>query len=213
MFRLKTITVFASAVALSATASANLLENSGFEDPVVADGAPFVGEWEGFAGGGAAGSGNSTINPLSGAQHLAANIDASPNSFAGAFQDEDNLNAGDIATFSIWALDALGDTGSGVEMRMEFRDSVSDTEIGRTINFVPGDTLPALTNNNYTLLSISETIPAGADTIRAVVAIQSFGGPATQSIFFDDASLTVVPEPASLAMAGLGALALMRRRK
>jgi hypothetical protein len=33
------------------------------------------------------------------------------------------------------------------------------------------------------------------------------------SVFFDDASLDVVPEPASVALAGIGAVVLLARRR
>jgi MYXO-CTERM domain-containing protein len=52
-----------------------------------------------------------------------------------------------------------------------------------------------------------------------VYAIQSFGNaglPDLGTVFVDDASLTVVPEPATLALAavsGLGLLAVHRRRR
>src|SRR5262245_46898252 len=77
----------------TSTFAANLLVNSSFESPITYDGAPFVGSWEGFNGGGAAAV-NSTTLPRTGAQSLGLSINNSPNTFAGAFQDVPGLAPG-----------------------------------------------------------------------------------------------------------------------
>lgn len=196
----------AAALSLTATtAQANLLTNPGFEDPVTADGPPFVGFWEAFNGGGAA-SFNSTVMPLSGLQHLELQINNTPNTFAGAFQDIPGLIAGQELTWSGWTKD-VGADGGGAEVRIEWRDSVGNIEVSRTPNFVP-----VLTPGEYTLWSLTDTVPAGADTARVVYAIQSFGAGPNQNHYVDDTSVTVIPEPASLALLGLGGLAMLRRR-
>ena len=195
-----------AAACVASTAHANLLANPSFEDPVTSDGPPFVGFWEAFAGGGAV-SLNEAALPLSGAQHLTMNIGDTPNTFAGAFQDVPVV-AGQIATFSGWALSLLDD-GASNEIRIEWRDSVLDVEVSRTANFAP----PALSAAAYTQWSVTVPVPAGADTARAVYAIQSFGGPPTQIVYLDDVSFTVIPEPAAglLALLGLAPVALRRR--
>ncbi len=208
MMRLKVphLKMLASALVVAVSGSvvqANLLSNAGFEDPVTYDGPPFVGFWEAFSGGGTAASFNSTVMPLSGAQHLELVIDNQANNFAGAFQDVEGLSEGEEITFSVWAKNVGLDSG-GSEMRIEWRDSVSNTEISRTPNLVPSLT------SEYTLITLTDNVPAGADTARVVYAIQSFGGALNQNVYLDDAS--VIPEPASMALLGLGGLALLRRR-
>ncbi len=196
----------AATMSLTATsAQANLLTNPGFEDPVTADGPPFVGFWEAFNGGGAA-SFNSTVMPLSGLQHLELQINNAPNTFAGAFQDIPGLIVGQELTWAGWTKD-LGVNAGGAEVRIEWRDSVSNVEITRTPNMVP-----VLTPGEYTQWSLTALVPAGADTARVVYAIQSFGAGPSQLHFVDDTSVTVIPEPASLALLGLGGLAMLRRR-
>lgn len=56
-------------------------------------------------------------------------------------------------------------------------------------------------------------MPEGADTARAVYAIQSFGGVSDQQVFVDDVSF--VPEPSPHALIGSAgvALAILGRRR
>ena len=195
---------------LASRASAqNLLVNPGFEQPITFDGPPFIGSWEGFQGGDApvtAVTSNSTANPRSGAQHASLVIGGSVNNFAGVFQDV-TVAAGQGVTVSGWQM--TPSTFDVVnEVRIEWRNSVSNTEISRTANQNPAVT------GQYSQFSYTFTAPAGADTARFVYAIQSFGGGASHqgTLYLDDMSL-VVPEPTSLAMLGLGGLALVRRRR
>ena len=196
---------FLAMITFASPASANLLANPGFEDPITSDGPPFVGFWEAFNGGNTAVAQNSTSSPLSGSQSLELLIDGGTNTFAGVFQDVDGLLSGQVGTFSGWHK-SLGDAG-GIEIRIEWRDSVSDVEITRTPNLVltPG--------TEYETFELSDTVPAGADTARVVYAIQSFGAPPNQTVYVDDTSF-LIPEPSSaslLLLAGLF-LAAFRRR-
>jgi hypothetical protein len=195
------------ALFLTASVSyANLLDNSGFEDPLTSDGPPFDDNWEAFTGGAGAISINSTTNPLSGTQHLQLQISGTANNFAGVFQDVPGLSAGEELTWSGWSLDAGTDAG-GTEIRIEWRDSVGNAEISRTANYVP------VLTDVYTQWSLTDTVPAGADLARVVYAIQSFGAGPNQNIYVDDVSVTVIPEPASLALLGLGGLVMFLRRR
>ncbi len=208
---MKTLSALLSAVVLTAiasTASANLIVNGGFEDPVTYDGPPFVGSWEGFSGSASAGAGNSAAMPRTGAQALDVAIFGEANTFAGVFQDVDGLIAGQTTLFSGWHL-SLGDVG-GIEIRIEWRDSVTDTEIARTANLTP------IIGNSYEEFSLSAIVPTGADTARVVYVLQSFGAGPNQQVFVDDVSFVVdalVPEPTTLGLIGLGGLMLFRLRR
>lgn len=187
--------------------AANLFGNPSFEDPITYDGPPFLGSWEGFSGSSNASAVNDTANPLSGAQHATVSILGDDNSFAGLFQDAAGYSEGQEVTFS--GYHALGGAADvGVEFRIEWRDSVSDTEISRT----PNSTTAPL-SADYELFSITATVPAGADTGRFVYAIQTFGGEPgpsnTGTIYLDDFHVT--PEP-SAALLALLALAPLTRR-
>lgn len=197
--------------ALSASqASANLLANPSFEDPITSDGPPFVGSWEGFQGPGALAS-NGNASPRSGLQELNLVIDNTNNTFTGAFQDVPGLTAGTPVIFSGWHKKGSNPADVGVEIRIEWRNSGSNSEITRTPNLTdaPG--------NDYIPFTLPSIVPAGADTARVVYAIQTFGGEPgptnTGLVYVDDVSL-VIPEPMSIALCGLGGLALLfvRRR-
>ncbi|MFO1511641.1 MAG: PEP-CTERM sorting domain-containing protein [Verrucomicrobiota bacterium] len=206
--------VLTSVVLLSLTTStfaANLLVNSGFEDPITYDGAPFVGSWEGFNGGGATAA-NSTLFPRTGAQSLGLSINNTVNTFAGAFQDVPGLAPGMSFSLDGWHATTSNPLSLGVEIRIEWRNSISNSEVSRTANLTP------VPGASYLAFNLSGLVPAGADTARVVYAIQSFSTSplGNGTVYVDDMSFTtVVPEPTSMALLGLGglALAVARRRK
>jgi hypothetical protein len=191
----------------------NLLANPSFEDPLTNDGPPFVGFWETFQGGGAA-SFRDTVMPRSGEGHLAMVIDNTNNTFAGAFQDVEGLVPGQVMNFSLWHKTLSLPANLVSEMRFEWRNSVSNTEVSRT-NLTPNP----VPTDAYTQLSLIAPVPAGADTARVVYAVQSFTNdnlPDSGHVYVDDASLTVIPEPATLSLAGgfmALCLAAIRRRR
>lgn len=214
MKRLLSATLAALAVTALATPAAlaqNLLVNPGFEDPVTSDGPPFVGFWEVFAGGGASSS-RDTVDPRNGAGHLAVSITAD-NTFAGAFQDVEGLSPGQLMDFSLWYKSTSLPFNVISEMRIEWRKVGQAVEVGRTPNLTTPPT------DMYSPLSLVAAVPAGADTARLVYAIQSFTNgslPDLGTVYVDDASFTVVPEPATLALAvlsSLGLITLQRRRR
>jgi hypothetical protein len=193
----------------SRASAVNQFANPGFEAPITQDGPPFVGSWEGFNAGPGSSAANSTTTPRSGAQDLALNITNTDNSFAGAFQDVAGLTAGSPVTFGGYLMSPSNPLDLGVEMRIEWRNSVSNTEISRTPNLTP------VPGSSYTLFEVNSVVPVGADTARAVFAIQTFGPQPTNNgtVFVDDASFEVVPEPATAGVLAFGALALTRLRR
>jgi len=208
-------TCVVAAIALSmlgsSPAAGNLLVNPGFEDPITNDGPPFVGFWEGFQGGNAV-SARGTDMPRNGEGHLALDI-SGDQTFAGAFQDVEGLSPGQLMNFSVWHK-TLDDPFTLVsEVRIEWRKTGEPAEISRTDNLLTPPTL------DYSQVSVVAPVPAGADTARVVYAIQSFtndGLADIGTVYVDDVSLVVVPEPASLALIALGGVGLIassRRRR
>jgi hypothetical protein len=200
-------------LAASQAAAANLLANPGFEDPVTADGYPFVGSWEAFNGGAGTSSNNSATTPRSGAMDLRLSIATTANTFAGAFQDVPNLNPGQVVTFSGFHMTPSNPLDLGSEIRIEWRTNTNNdatsTEVSRTPNATPVATL-----NQYSPWSITAAVPAGAHVARVVYAIQTFGGGPTHNgiVFVDDTSVTAVPEPAALGLFGIAVVCVCGRR-
>jgi hypothetical protein len=207
----------ALAVALSGgqALAVNLLSNPSFEAPINYDGPVLPGVWRAFSGANtplaAATASSSVVTtfPLSGAQNLNLSILGGNDAYAGAFQDVIGLTPGSSVTFS--GNHALGGAADvGVEFRIEWRNTVSNTEISRTAN----STAAPLTTA-YVPFSLTATVPAGVDTGRFVYAIQTFGGEPgptnTGTIFLDD--MRVVPEPTSALLAVAGLAAMIRRRR
>lgn len=191
----------------------NRLANAGFEDPVVDTADTFYGRWQPFSLDGDAVMGGDTAQsgmsmPRTGASALELVIDNTANSFAGAFQDVrvSPLSAGNQWWYSGWAKSTGIDDGAS-EIRIEWRDSVSNTEITRTPNSTP------VLTADYTEFILSDTIPAGADTARVVYAIQSFGGGPNQAVLVDDVNFNLVPEPTSVTLALLAGLSLVGLRR
>ena len=207
----RTIVPFLAAVSFSAVSTsgaANLLFDPGFEGTLTYDGAPFVGSWEGFNGGGATAVVSPTL-PRSGVQSLHLDITNTDFTFAGAFQDVAGLTAGSAVNFNGYFVTTSSPFDVGAEIRIEWRNSGSNTEVARTPNLTP------VPGSAYSMFDLATQVPAGADTARLVFAIQSFGPGATNSgnLYVDDVSFTVVPEPAAALTGGLAALGLMLRRR
>jgi hypothetical protein len=124
------------------------------------------------------------------------------------FQDVPNLAPGTAVTFGGYHMTPSNPLDLGVETRIEWRNSVSNSEVGRTPNTI------LVPTGQYTPFSLAATVPVGADTARVVYAIQTFGPEPTNSgvVFVDDVSF--VPEPSSslLALAGLTLACTSRRR-
>lgn len=196
-------------VAGSASASANLLANPGFENPVLGGGDTFgaVG-WNVFGGG---------TFTIKNAPHSGDNAFKTFGVTSGAYQDF-ATTAGQSWQGGAWILNPSFDAMTGAQIaavNIEWRDASNNV-----LSYIssPGGLTAASpqgsTAADYSYAPVSGVAPAGAVTARFVVLTGAFGAPGGGAPFFDDASFVLVPEPATamLGVVAMTALVALRRR-
>jgi opacity protein-like surface antigen len=204
----KILTAFAmiGALALGAASAQaqNVLGNPGFEALLPNPTTP-IGNWATFAGS-TASSTQVTTQPHSGAMHMALETGAR-DTFAGIYQDIDvPVLPGYSVTFSGWQKATTDPLGANIEIKFEWTGGPG-TEI-------VSDMLPSV--GDYKQFSITKVAQPGVTDLRVTYAIATFAdGLGDSTVYLDDMSVTVVPEPATiggLAIA-LAGLVHLRRRK
>lgn len=189
-FAVVTATLCAS---LANAQNVELATNLGFEDPIGMEGEDLPDQWSPFIGPGATGAGTNTVAPLDGSIHGAITIDATANSFAGLQYRIDNITEGESYTFSFSAR-SEGPNLGGVdgEFRFEFLDAA-----GEFVGDQFGNNEPIAATDTYAPFSQTRVAPGGATSLRAVIAIQSFGDgldPSdTGTLFVDGTSIQGPP--------------------
>ena len=201
------LTAFAIAALGAAPAVAqNLLANPGFELPTTTTTA--MGNWFRFGSGANGSAFDSTTMPHAGQGHIGLEIFGA-NQFAGVFQ---NLGIpvfpGQTVTLSGFAKSASGAPFAATqEIKLEWQGTPNP----------PQNRLDDLTlGSDYEQFSHVGVAPAGTTGLVVTYAISTFGGGQGDSlVYLDDMSVTIVPEPATVALMGLGGLAVvaMRRRR
>jgi hypothetical protein len=187
----------------------NLVDNPSFEDPTVSMGSA-NDVWFRFGSGGSGISAESTDMPRTGARHIALEL-VGANQFAGVFQ---NLNMavspGQIVNLSGFAKNALGAPFNATqEIKLEWQGMPNP----------PQNRMDVLTlGSDYEMFSHTGVAPAGTTGLVVTYAISSFGaGQGDALVYLDDISVTIIPEPATIGLLGLGSLGLVafarRRRK
>ncbi len=212
-------TVFAlsAATLLTGAASANVLQNAGFEAGTGADAA----DWAEIVGGPSGSVGRSSLMPNTGAFSAYMQFDHINNPTAGgAYFIEQVQPVGSIDPslnydLSFFAkMDSMDFTGMDAFVQILWLDQDASNGGG-----VQGEMLTSLVGlgigTEYQQFSFDGMdVPDGADSF--LLRFQLSAGAVdniANGLYIDDASLTAVPAPASAALLALGALTGARRRR
>jgi hypothetical protein len=134
----------------------------------------------------------------------------------GAYQIISGIIPGNKYTVSAWVYQTAAATTAGGLLQLGYLTSAlggpntvenPGNNVGITINGVLGA---------WTQYSVSATAPAGYTDAVVYTMAQDYNNPAPLAFYFDGVSITQVPEPATIALLGMGLalpLCLIRRRK
>ena len=217
MIRKATFGLVATAALLAAgQSSANLLVNNGFEAAGLGGGDTFgASGWTDF--GGATFTVHTSILGSVGANSGDHAFKMFGGGASGIWQ-QFAINPGETANGSVLMLNYSGDqmaNGQVAAINIEWiqADGVSQSAI---TPFISNGTFNAADApvDVWTEQNITGVAPGDAAFARLTLITGDFlaGGPGGAP-FYDDAFFEVVPEPGSLALLGLGGLALLRRRR
>jgi hypothetical protein len=211
MYLAATAMVVLGVHAFNSTVSANVLTNPGFEtdDASAGDVAGATG-WSGF---------NSSFTtrsvvPHSGLQDLKVFGPFFVGGGAGVVQGGFAATPGQAWTASSWLRDDSSDAMQGTNfavVQLQFLDSTNTVlSTFESPHFTAADPV-----NTWEQETANGAAPAGTTSAQIVLVHVQINNPVTGgSVFWDDASLAVAPEPGSLALLGIGGgLLAMRRRK
>lgn len=216
------VAIFAAAI-FPMTARANLLSNGGFETPDAsggdvnnAPGAPWIGFNDPnirFTTASVSRTGNQSLKMFGPFDFIGGGV--------GAVQAVP-ATPGTVYSGEVYALNNSTDAIQGLNFgvfKLEFLDAAMQLIPGGLgVGFVESNPINATTpQDQWTLLGVGGVAPAGTAFVQAVIVQVQLGdgsgGFTGGSIFWDDASITAVPEPASLLLLSVGGIALIRRRR
>jgi hypothetical protein len=123
----------------------------------------------------------------------------------GCWDDGIAVTGGDVLQATAWVKDGDGTSAAGIaKLQMEWYDDSGnrnwDEEVWQYFD-VTGD---------WTQVTLTGAVPLNAVTMHMYVGIGSWG--IGRNTLFDDVSLTIIPEPMSIGLLGLGGLFLRRRK-
>ncbi len=194
-------------IGIAAPASANLLTNGGFEDGDTGQlGSVAVPSWNSWGG---SGWHHDDVGKVIDTKAMKLWWDD-----AGLYQDV-TVTGGGLYDFSVQVFNASDDQlnqWNGL-IKAEFYDSSIGTDPGDALANVELERYYSATDPVDTWVEIGNTItaPAGADIGRIVLLIVDWQPDPSGVLNFDEASITLVPEPAAFALLAIATLVLRRR--
>ena len=136
---------------------------------------PVTGNTIPFDNGGTTLGFSDTTSPFAGLTHGTAQILGDENSFAGFQQQIANIVAGANYTFEFYGRSSAPTLeGIDAEFRIEYFDAAGGV-LGPGGIFTNNVGITSTVTDTYQLFSQTNVAPAGATSLRAVVAVQSFG--------------------------------------
>ena len=223
--------VAALAISASTAQAQNLLVNGDFENPAGFTANPItvptIGQgWALFGQTSQSDMSSSPIDTPQSGSYALLEQNAQGNNWnpAGAYQIVGGITAGTAYTFSIWAITDTGTTWgpTPVDLQLSFNDStgIGGTQTPTDLNPNNGSfnfgTSVANNANGWVQYSVSATAPAGSEYAMVYAMFMDNGQATTENMYFDNASLVAIPEPATLALLSMGLAVpfyFIRRRK
>jgi hypothetical protein len=148
----------------------------------------------------------STADPFAGTYHADLSADDIGDNYAGMFQDQ-AAGAGELWEATIWARLVASPGGSAIiRLKLEF----ITTDFG-TVQI--DDALLTTVSGSYSQLVASGVAPDTTTAVRITPVVELNGAIGTIQGYFDNATLTLIPEPASLTLLAPAALGLIRRKR
>lgn len=195
---------------LSSTATANVLSNAGFElpDATAADQTENV-NWSPFN----AAFATRSVTPNSGAQSLKTFGPFFQFGGAGVSQGGFAATPGQLWSASAFLRDDTSDPIQGGNFGVVQLQFLNSSNAVLTTFESPHFT-SANPTNVWTPEVAAGLAPAGTTSAQITLVHVQVNSPVTGgSVFWDDASLDQVPEPATIGMLAIGGLAFLRRRR
>lgn len=211
----------AAAVALSAHAQ-NLLVNGDFEDAGGFTANPVTLTSGGINGGWALFDANASQNgivppPYQGNYDLLVQCRPGDNwNPEGAYQivSSPYISPGIALSLSVWYMTDTGvslTSGGPVDVQLHFLDNA----LGNLATYETGWIGQGMPINTWEYASVSGVAPVGTEYASVYLMFMDNGQTATEDMYFDYAVLPIIPEPSTLALLGMGSVAVFcfsRRR-
>ncbi len=186
--------------------------NAGFEDAILGQAPPALGNWASFFGGPPILDASvSTVAPRTGLAALHLQSTGNSNTFVGVQQPLTGISPGVSYSLKIWARTA-GNINNAVEYRMEWQDT-NGTIIGD--QFALTTRIDAALTGSYQQFTLTATAPVGAARANLVLDIQTYSfNPLTPmfdtEVFIDDVSFVQAPgQNACCAASGACSVAMV----